>query len=205
MLIAILLHLPADGFTLPDGWVAVGNDGASLATAHYIAKMVDEVATPDIAVSLLAVAGEWQGQLIVLRGSSALALLKEASSTTTFAADATPNTPAATCLQAINLLLVTWSADGALTLTEPDGFVEVDSYSTALVAARTSMVAVKVANATGTLVLPAAAANTIATGRSFLIVLRDTLPAEPATIYDAVPGNIGLLGKDTRLPRESLP
>ncbi len=202
VLLAILIHATADGFTSPTGWTAVGHDGASITTAHYIARMVDEITTPDVAVTLTGIAGEWQGQLVVLRGSGAIALLKEASATTTFATDLTPTTPGATCHQAINLLIAVWSAADAPTLSEPDDFDLVDSYSTALVEARTTLVAVMVANETGTLAPGPALASSVATGRSFLLVLRDTLPAEPATLFDAVPGNIGLLGKDVRPIRE---
>lgn len=202
VLFAILVHAPADGFTLPAGWTNVGNDGASVATVHYIARMVDDREPASFVVSLLASSAEWQGALLVLRGSGALALIKEASSSATFTADATPDTPTAPCLQAINLAIVTWSAATALTLTPPAGYAAIDTYSTALVGARSVLFALARANQTGTLSPGAATASGAATGRAFVIVLRDAMPLQPAELVDLVPGNIGLVGIDTRAPRE---
>ncbi len=202
VLLAVLLHDPADTFTLPAGWIDLGSDGASAVTARYIGRMVDDREPTELVVSLLAASAEWQGQLFVIRGSGALALLKEASSSATFAATMTPASSTADSLQAINLALCIFSAASALTLTPPAGFDLVDSYDTALVGARSAMFAIKVANQTGTITPGDGAASANATGRAFLLVMRDTLPVTPGELYDSVPGNIGLLGRDLRPPRE---
>lgn len=202
VLLAILVHDPADGFTVPAGWSLLGTDGASVAAASYIVRMVDDREPSSVVVSLLAASAEWQGVLLVLRGAGAMALLKEASNSATFAADATPAAATASSLQAINLAIATWSSSGALTWTAPASYEAIDSYSTALVGARSVLFAYAVANATGTINPGDATASGAATGRAFLAILRGGLPLQPETLADLVPGNIGLIGKDTRPPRE---
>jgi hypothetical protein len=166
--------------------------------------MVDGSEGASLVLSLVGVTGEWQGQMIALRGVGALALIKEASASATFTGDATPDLPATSSLQAINRLIATWSADGVIAMTPPTGYAAIDSYTSALVDDRSLMIAERIANATGTIASQAAAASPAATGRAFVLVLRDALPMTPLELYDPIPGNLGLIGVDRRPAREAI-
>lgn len=185
----------------PAGWTQIETGlGASFLYLDAFARMVDD---EEPASALFTGSDEEiQGALIVLRGGSP-ALLRESSSHVAFAADATPNTPAIDSAQAIDLALGVWSSIGSVTLTAPDGYSTIDAFSTSVISARSILIAYKVIGATGSAIAqPPASSSGAATGRSFVLVLRDALPATPASLLDLVPGNIGLLGKDIRPARE---
>jgi hypothetical protein len=199
LLVALVVRNAA--VTPPAGWTAIesGLGGSSLFLDAF-ARMVDD-GEPSSAV-FAGGTEELQGALLVLRGGS-IALLKESSATGTFTADATPNTPAAASLQAINLIVGVWSAGALVDLETPSGYTLIDVYSSSDVAPRSILVAYKIANATGAAIAqPAAASSPASTGRTFVLVLRNGLPFEPQSLIDPVSGNVGLLGKDERAPRE---
>lgn len=194
LLVALLCSKPGEGFTLPTGWTnMVGPGGATEAQLQVIARVHDEADPTSTVVSLLAVTGEWQGELLVVRGGS-LATLKEDTASAAFAADATPDLPAIACHQAQNLVLCVVSAANAIDFTAPAGFTAIDEFTTAIVTQRSLLVAWKQAKAAGVnLALPAAGANPAATGRSFLYLVRERPLLTPAVLEDPVSGNIGLL------------
>ncbi|MBA2718940.1 MAG: hypothetical protein H0U52_06835 [Chloroflexi bacterium] len=152
-------------------------------------------------VSPLNITREWQGQLFVLRGPIVNTWL-EAGGGSTFTASLVPGTASLNSQMPTNLFLGIWAAAGAPVLTPPAGLTAIDNYNTAIIASRTVMFAYKVANATG-LIAPATATSSIAaTGREFSLMIRDRAPITPRAFVTETPGNIGLLGRDSRPSRE---
>jgi hypothetical protein len=203
VLVLLVVHASTSSITVPDGWTDLGSLTQSGRTERRIARMIDGGDTSSLVLETSAIGDEVQGALIVLRGVGSVALLVEASASLAFVATLTPGSPAVSSLQAIDLVLEVWSSSGALTMAPPSGSDAIDTYSTALVSARTLLVTQRRANATGALTLGAATSNANATGASFALVLRDGLPVQPRELVDLVPGNIGLLGKDIRPAREA--
>ncbi len=187
----------------PDGWAQIVTAlGTGTVRLDAYARLVDDGEAGSV-VFTSATAQELQGALMVLRGS-APAVIVESSAHATVTADVTPDSPTISSLQAINIVLGVWSSSGVLELTPPDGFTLIDAFSTSIVSPRSAMFAYRIVGETGaTIALPAAGSDGAATGRSFALVLRDGPPITPPVLFDAVPGNIGLLGKDSRLPRGS--
>lgn len=202
-LLLVVVHANASSVTVPAGWTDLGSSNAGGITARRIACMVDGSESATLVVSTTAAGDEVQGLLVVLRGAGSLPLLVEASAALAFAATMAPGSPAISSLQATDLVIEVFSSSGSPTLTAPAGATAIDTYSTALLSARTLLVTKRRANATGALTLGAAAASVNATGATFALLLRDGLPVQPAELYDPMPGNIGLLGKDNRPPREA--
>lgn len=183
----------------PTGWTFGATLGSGADTLDYYARMVDDNEPTSIVFSLPTVANEWHGELVALRGTSS-GIVVEASASATFSGAALA-TAGVTSQQAISLILVVFVVAGIHSLTLPAGFTSIDNFNTAVVSSRTAMIGYKIAGATGALTFPNGASEDIATGRSFTFVLRDRVPTTPAALVDLVPGNIGLIGKDTRPAR----
>jgi hypothetical protein len=199
VLLAIFAFNSADSMTIPSGWtqlVAAGAPDRFL----LLARMLDFGDPESIVFPLLTVASEWQGELVALRGGSP-STLRYAGNLTTFTSTTALATPAVTTQQAIDLVVSVWSCSGAPLLTPPAGFTTIDNFSTAIVLSRSTMVAFKLAGATGGITFPNANASTSTTGAAITQALRDRAPIQAPGLLDLVPGNIGLIGKDTRPAR----
>jgi hypothetical protein len=199
VLLAILTFNSADSMTIPNGWtqliVAGAPDRFSL-----LARMIDFGDPESIVFPLLTVANEWQGEIVALREGSP-GTLRYAGNITTFTSTTALATPAVTTQQAIDLVMSVWSCSGAPLLTPPAGFTTIDNFSTAIVSSRSTMVAFKLAGATGGMTFPNANASTSTTGAAITQALRDRAPIQAPGLLDLVPGNIGLIGNDTRPAR----
>lgn len=175
----------------PPGWQTLVTLGASGLFLDAFGRLVDD-GEPASAV-FVGDLEEIQGELVVVRGGAPGTVL-EASAHQAFSADATPDSPTIATKQAINLALCVWSATGSLTLTAPAGFTTIDAFTTAIVSARSLLVAYKVIGQTGTgIALPAASSSGAATGRSFALVLRDRIPPRPVPLDSLIAGNLGIL------------
>ncbi|MDQ3295065.1 MAG: hypothetical protein M3619_00585 [Myxococcota bacterium] len=184
----------------PSGWTPIETAyGVAPNFLDVYARVIDDNEPTSIVVTS-ASSQELQGQLFALRGGVPN-LLKEASAHAAFVADATPDAPASSSKQAINLGLVVWCGEAALALTAPAGFTAVDSYTSAVVSARSFLAAYKVVGATGAFAPASATSAGALTGRAFTLVLRDRAPLVPSVLVDSVPGNIGFIGKDVRIGR----
>lgn len=188
------------GFVTPTGWNLIYDVGATSGRLTLLARVVDDNEPTFIDLALTGVTKERHGQMLVLRGGG-LPTILEASATAAFASGASIAAPASSTIQAVNLLLAVWSCDDATVLAANAAMVTVDTYNTGDVTQRSSLVAYKVANKTGAITPPAASAAPAAAGRAFTLVLRAGPPITPLVLEDVVPGNVGLLGKDTRPPR----
>jgi hypothetical protein len=201
LMLLVVAFDAADSYAaMPDWTVLATFDGT--AKLHVLGRTVEDNEPAEVVLALTLAAKDWLGQLLVWdTGTPALVL--EASAGGNFAADATPPTPLVACKQAIDIELRVWSVDGALALTPPAGMEALDAYNSAIAAARTILVAMQVANASGNLAAKDAGSSGAATGSGISLVLRDRAPVTPAVLYDPVPGNIGFVGKDTRPAREA--
>lgn len=201
LMVLVVAFDAADSYAAMPDWTQLlafaGTD-----KVHVLAKEVDDNEPDAVELALTLAAKDWLGQLLIFENGAAAVVL-EASATTNFAADATPPTPLVACKQAINLDVRIWSGDGALNLTPPADMETLDSYASALAAARSFLIAMKVANASGNLAAKDAGASGAATGSGVSLVLRDRPPVTPVGLVDPVPGNIGFIGRDTRPPREA--
>ncbi len=193
ILFAMLVHKVGEGFTLPTGWTSFGaEEGVTNAAINYIAR-VRSLGDPDtLAVALLAVTDEWQGQLVVIRGG-AIGTLRETSGSQAFAADATPDSPSLLNHQPMNLALCAISVATNVDLGAPAGFTALDEYNTAVVSSRSLLVAWKQTKSHQNYNTGTGTANPAATGRTFVFLARERPPLTPAVLEDPVPGNIGLL------------
>jgi len=201
VLVALLAHNAADapGAT-PVGWTRADGLGEGADVLDIYVRMVDDNEPGAVAFSFATITSECQGALVAFRGSSPGAI-REASASTAFAATATPPTASVTTQQAINLVLSIWTCSGAPALALPAGFTALDGFTTAIVAPRSMLIGIRIAGVTGPAVFPPAVAGTATTGRSFSIAVRARPPVLPAALVDIVPGNIGLIAKDTRRAR----
>lgn len=184
----------------PSGWTVALGLGAGADVMDIYVHMADGSESSSIVFALPTVTSEWQGELLAVRGTSP-AILIESSSSAGFAATTQLSTAGATSQQAISLIVVAWLCAGTPALALPAGFALLDSLGTAFVSARSLLLGYRLAGATGALTFAPASAATGATGRSFALVLRDRLPIQPAALTDLVPGNLGLIGRDTRPAR----
>lgn len=203
LLVAIAAFDAADSINgaIADGWT-VGLAFVGTAKITVLLRTVDDDEPEQLVLALTSAAKDWLGALLLYdRGAPNLAI--EASAGGSFAADATPPAAAVSSQQAINLRLGVWDVAGAIVLTAPAGWTQIDSYSTAIATARSLLVAEVIANATGNLGAVDATAGAAATGSGLSLVLRATAPSTPATLDDPLPGNIGLFGTDARPPREA--
>lgn len=201
LLIAIAAYDPADSFAAPAGWTSLVAY-AGTAKIAVLARMVDDNEPDALVLALTLATHDWLGSLALYTPGSPVVAL-EASAGDDFAASATPPAPDVACQQAINLRLGVWSCSGAPVLAAPAGWTQIDSYSTAIAAARSVLVAQVIASATGALGVIDCTSGAAATGSAISVVLRDRFPIKPATLDEPLPGNIGLFGKDTRPPREA--
>lgn len=201
VLLALLAHNAADTVSsAPSGWTLIDTLGSGADTLHVYAHMVDDAEPTSVVFSLSTVANEWQGELVALRGTSP-GIVREASATASFSATTALTTAGVTSQQATSLILVSWTCSGSPVLTLPAGFAAIDSFATAVVGSRSMLIGYKLAGATGALTFSKATAGSNTTGRSFSTVVRDRIPVTPDALVDLVPGNIGLIGKDTRPAR----
>lgn len=201
--LAVLAHNAADTVSAaPAGWTLLVSLGSVADALEVYAHMVDDSEPASIDFTLASTTAEWQGELITLTGTSPGVMLESAASAS-FSAATALTTAGATVQQAIDIILVVWTCSGTPTLTLPAGFAAVDSFFTGVVTTRSMLVGYKFAGATGPLTFAAATASSGTTGRSFTLVLRDQVPVTPVAtaLVDVVPGNIGLIAKDTRPPR----
>lgn len=196
-LVAIVAHNAVDSLSTPAGWSLLVTAGSPDRFSLF-ARMLDDLSP--FSFPLATTTNEWQGEVVVVRGASP-ASVREAGSFSTFTATTSPVTPSVTSQQAINLILSMWSVAGAPALTLPAGFTAIDNFASAVVSSRSLMVGYRLAGTTGALTFPAATASPSATGTAITQVLRERVPPTPAALIDLVPGNIGLLGKDTRPAR----
>jgi hypothetical protein len=187
----------------PTGWTLAVGLGADADVIDAYVRMVDGSEPRSVVLSLPTVTSEWQGEILALRGTSPGILIESASSVG-FAATPQLTTAGVTSQQVLSLIVVAWTCAGALGLTPPAGFTAIDSFSTAILSPltpRSMLLGYRRAGATGALTFAPATAGASATGRSFSLVLRDRPPIQPAALVDLVPGNLGLIGKDTRPAR----
>lgn len=199
--IALLSHNAVDTVSAPPaGWTFVTSLGSGADLLELYAHTVDGSELTSIVFTLATNIDEWQGEIIILEGTSPGTAV-EATASATFTATTSLTTAGVTSQQAINLIFVAWTCSGSPTLTLPTGFTAVDSFSTAIVTTRSMLVGYKIAGATDALTFSAATASANTTGRSFTLVIRDRVPIAPVALVDLVPGNIGLIGKDTRQAR----
>jgi len=199
--LALISHNSVDSVSAaPSGWTLIATLGSGADVLNAYGHMVDGTEPALISFALSGTTFEWQGELVTLTGTSP-GVLVESSATATFSSTTSLATAGATSLQAVSLILAVWTCLGTPTLTLPAGFTLVDNFSTAIVTSRSMLVGYKLAGATGALTFSAATASASTTGRSFTFVLRDGAPRLPAALVDLVPGNIGLIGKDTRPAR----
>ncbi|MBC7978057.1 MAG: hypothetical protein H7138_24000 [Myxococcales bacterium] len=202
LLVALVSHNAADvrGAT-PAGWTLGATLGSGADVLDVYARVLDAAEPTSTAFRYRTAASELQGELVVLRGAAPATFL-EASATTTFAATSALPAAGVTSQQAINLLLAVWTCSGALTtLSSPVGFASIDTFTTSAVSPRSMLIGLRRAGATGALLLPAASASIPTTGRAFTIAIRDRIPVTPGVLVDLVPGNLGLIGRDTRPAR----
>ncbi len=199
VLVAVITQNAADTINIPAGWTLVVTAGTP-DKFLLLARMIDSGDPASFAFPLVSVANEWQAELVVFRGSSPGAI-RYAGNISTFTATTALPTPVATVQQAIDLLISVWTCSGAPVLTLPSGFTAIDSFNTSIVSSRSMMLGYKIGGATGTLTFGNATAGTNTTGASITEALRDRLPIKPAALVDIVPGNIGLIGNDTRPAR----
>ncbi|MEO7731242.1 MAG: hypothetical protein ABIY55_09740, partial [Kofleriaceae bacterium] len=186
-------------------WTHVDALGAGADVLDVYARMVDDNEPSSAAFSFATFANECQGELVAIRGT-APGVFREAAASFASAATTTLVTAAPISQQAINVILSVWTCAGARALALPAGFTAVDSFSTAIVAPRSMLIGYRLAGATGVITLGNVTvgngtASDATTGRSFSIAIRDRIPVQPAALVDIVPGNIGLIGKDTRRAR----
>lgn len=199
ILLVLLCSKPGESSQLPTGWTnLVGPGGATEAQLQLAGRVHDEADPASVAFTLNAVTGEWQGQLVVIRGG-ALATLNEATASQAIAADLTPDVPNVPNHQPLNLMLGAWSVSGAIDFTvDPTEYSVLDEYTTAVVVQRTLLVAWRQTQfspvASGS--HPSVDANPAATGRGFSTILRERSVLTPnAVLDDPIPGNIGLLAR----------
>lgn len=175
----------------PPGWTMLDSNGSSPEILDTWAHIVvdDE---PENVTFTTTVSHEMQGVMLRMRGSTPLQLL-ESRGDQAFVATMTPTAPATGSQQAINLVVYVWSSSGAPVFTPPAGLTLIDTFSTAVVAARALLVAYRVCNTTFVVPSQQATTNINATGRAFFVLWRDHPPLMPIEIVDSVPGNHGLM------------
>lgn len=201
VLVALVAHNAADAAgATPAGWTLLGIQGSGADVLSVYVRMVDGTESTSIAFTCQTVANEWMGELVAFRGTSP-GVIQEDAASASFSASTSLTSAGVTSQQAINLILAVWTCSGSPVLTPPTGFTLIDSLATSIVSPRSILVAYKLASATGALTFLAATAGANTTGRSFVYALRDRIPIAPAPLVDLVPGNIGLIGKDTRPAR----
>ncbi|HWU86211.1 MAG TPA: hypothetical protein VN253_03005 [Kofleriaceae bacterium] len=177
--------------TAPTGWTQVETAlGASSLFLDAWARLVDDD-EPTAPTWTSASSQELQGQLLVFN-SGTPAIVREASAHAAFTATSFPGIPAGDSVQAINLLVAVYSTAAGVSFSHPD-FEFIDLYTTAVVSTRTLAVRYRRAGATGLITPGTGVSHPAATGRAFLLVLRERAPITPIDLSDPVPGNIGLL------------
>lgn len=183
------------------GWELAAN-GVGATTAYGLwVKIVDDDEPATVVVTSCDNTAEWHGQMLLLAEGSPGGIV-ESLGGGDYAADATPITPGVESVQAINLLLYMWSSNSACDLEPPAGLTKIDDYQTALVAARTSLFAYRLALVTNANPgFDTATSDPASTGIALAFVLRAGPPPTPPELYDPIPGHIGLLGKDSRRGR----
>jgi hypothetical protein len=184
----------------PAGWTLATSLGAAADVMDVYVRMVDRNEPVSVVLSLPTVGSEWQGELLAIRGTSPGIAVENAASQG-FAATTAPTTASIASQQATSLILAVWTCSGAPALALPSGFASIDNLTTAVVSARSMLIGYQLAGATGLLTFPTATAAINATGRSFTFAVRDRVPIQPPALTDLVPGNLGLIGKDTRPAR----
>lgn len=127
----------------------------------------------DVISFLSLVPQELQGSLVVLDEAIASTVF-EAIDHGAFTADASPAAPPINAEQAQDTILCLWSAEGTIAFDPPVGFTELEAYTSAVVSARTLMVARRTADAAGEFDPGNAASSPASTGRVFTLALRYT-------------------------------
>lgn len=196
----VVLLVRNGAVTGPAGWTALEPGfGASSLFLEVWARLV-EPDEPVTAVWSSASSQELQGQLLLFRVGNPAVIL-EGLVQAAFTATAAPDTPDIGSEQSPSLLVALYSAGGAVALTAPSGFAVIDTYSTAIVAARTLLLCYAVAGElapslvglNGPLEPGPAASAPASTGRMWSAVLREGPLITPPELIDPVPGNVGLL------------
>lgn len=200
VLVAIVCRGNSDAAApAPAGWtLAAGNVGGGIRLDVYTRAMGDN---EPVVFRFTTKANEWQGMMLAIRPSSPAIALEGSAFAAVSAATSLP-VPGVNCQQATNLIVGVWSGSGAPTLTPPSDFTLIDKFATAMASNRSLMIGYRIAGATGPLTFGAAASSSASTsGGTFALVVRDRVPPKPVELFDPVPGNIGLIGKDTRPAR----
>lgn len=196
----VVLLVRNGAVTGPAGWTAIEPGfGASSLFLEVWGRLVD-IDEPPTAAWSSASSQELQGQLLLFRVGNPAVIL-EGAQQAAFTADAAPDTPDLGSEQATSLFVAVFSAGGAVAFTPPAGFTSIDSYSSAVLAARTIMICSAVAGElapglvgfNGPLEPGPAASAPASTGRMWSLVMREGPPLTPPALTDPVPGNIGLL------------
>jgi hypothetical protein len=150
-----------------------------------------------------AVAHEWQGVVLAVRGGTPQI---EQVAGQEFTATVNPPTTGVTAVeQATSLvvaLYVTQSID-AVTGSLFNNTIwyqtdRIDNWSTAVLERETASIVSRRAGETGGLSFSPGSCFSAATGFQTTIVIRDGRPKSAPELYDVIPGNIGLLGVDGR-------
>lgn len=206
-LLVIVWSHGGESLTLPAGWQDTGPDfpGAYRIWTFTRALMNGDPAVLDIALQPAgSVAHEWQGVLVVVRGGYP-DMIEFGTGNAFFAQQPVTTIPVGGVEQATSLALGVFVAAGTNIIrpnlddnTSAYTTLAIDSFASGILEKQTAAVACRVCGETATVRFSDAAVDAPVTGFVYFYVLHAGRPATPAELYDVVPGNLGLLAKDTR-------
>lgn len=198
VLLALAMFAAADSFPTPAGWTVVASDSIGIGAMAILARVVDgtEGATLDITPALAT--NDWMGQMLAYRNGYPGAIV-ENNGLSGFTTTTNALIGGVSCQQPMNIENVAWWIQPVRTFTPPAGYAVIDTYSTAIAGAAAFLIVTRTTKSSGLLGGVAATLSGNASGVGNRQVLRDRPPVVPTELSDPVPGNIGLLGKDTRI------
>lgn len=178
-LLAIVVRDVATTIT-PAGWTKVVDElGVGDVFLDAYARTVDGTEESEV-LFLALIPQEMQGGLVALSSFTTPVTVIETTDHHTLDDRASLDTPRVLSLQSVNTVLHVWSVGTAVTLTPPDGYTVVDTFSTAEVGARSILIAYAKAGTAGFIESVAASATVVGdgavvSGRSFTLVLHYNL------------------------------
>jgi hypothetical protein len=135
-------------------------------------------------VSFLSLAEqEMHGSLLQLENANADSLI-ELIDSDPFTSSTAPAAPIVDSTQAENSLVCLWTVHTSVTLTAPADFTQLETYSSAVTSTKTTMVATRTADATGSVDPGSALCAPAATGRAYTIVI--TYEAPPLVTIETI-------------------
>jgi hypothetical protein len=193
VLLAVLADSADPAPTLPAGWATLATFATASAAIRVVARDVADREPTSVVFDWASAAGDLQGQMLLYRPSSRGSIV-EVTAPASIGAVTSHSAPAVVSLQAHNVELCVWRANGAITYTPPAGVVVIDTYTSSAVAPRTFMLAeVEPVGAAGNLPARVATASSAVAGAAMSIVLRDRAPVRAPSLSRLSPGNVGLL------------